>query len=404
MVSGGPDSLCLLHALVTLHDAPVGVVSVDHGLRPDAGQEVAAVRDIADSLGCPFTPIRLELAGGPGVQERARAARYAAVRAVAARDRWDVIAAGHTASDQAETVLMRMARGTGRTGALGMAPRSGDLVRPLLCVNGAETAAWCVAAGLSAAADPSNADQAYTRVRARALVEALEGLHPGAARHVAELAERLRDEDAILGEVSAAAWARCAAADGLEIAALRAEPEAMRRILVRRLLAAHGLGGDALAARAVHAVLAVADGAARAEIPGAAVAREAGRLVVVGPAAPPPAPVTLPVPGAVRFGSALIRGSRGAGAPPERDRVTIVPAGRLAVRGPRPGDRIALAGGGHARVGRILQADGVPARLRAKVPVVVVDEVPVWVAGHRASADALAGPGRPAVVLEVLPA
>ena len=167
MVSGGPDSLCLLHALVTLHDAPVGVVSVDHGLRPEAGQEVAAVRNIAGSLGCPFTPIRLELAGGPGVQERARAARYAAVRAVAARDRWDVIAAGHTASDQAETVLMRMARGTGRTGALGMAPRSGDLVRPLLCVNGAETAAWCVATGLSAAADPSNADQAYTRVRAR---------------------------------------------------------------------------------------------------------------------------------------------------------------------------------------------------------------------------------------------
>ncbi len=260
MVSGGPDSLCLLHALVTLHDAPVGVVSVDHGLRPDAGQEVAAVRAIADSLGCPFTPIRLQLAGGTGVQERARAARYAAVRDVAARDGWDVIAAGHTATDQAETVLMRMARGTGRTGALGMAARSGDLVRPLLCVSGAETAAWCADAGLSPAADPSNADPAYTRVRARGLVESLEGLHPGAAGHVAELAERLRDEDAILAEVSAAAWARCASGDGLEIAALVAEPEAMRRILVRRLLAAHGLGGDALAARAVRAVLGVADG------------------------------------------------------------------------------------------------------------------------------------------------
>jgi tRNA(Ile)-lysidine synthetase-like protein len=73
------------------------------------------------------------------------------------------------------------------------------------------------------------------------------------------------------------------------------------------------------------------------------------------------------------------------------------------VRGPRAGDRIALVGGGHARVGRILQADGVPARLRAQVPVVVVDDSPVWVAGHRASADALAGPGHPAVVLEVLP-
>ena len=84
--------------------------------------------------------------------------------------------------------------------------------------------------------------------------------------------------------------------------------------------------------------------------------------------------------------------------------MTIAPVGRIAVRGPRDGDRIALAGGGHARVGRILQAGGVPARLRAQVPVVVVDEVPVWVAGHRASSDALAGSGEPAVVLEVRPA
>jgi tRNA(Ile)-lysidine synthetase-like protein len=204
--------------------------------------------------------------------------------------------------------------------------------------------------------------------------------------------------------VAAAAWARCAAGDGLEITAVLSEPEAMRRILVRRLLAAHGLGGDALGARAVRAVLAVVDGAPRTEIPGATIAREAGRLAVVGPAAPPSAPVALEVPGAVRFGNVLIRGSRGEGAPPEPHRVTIGPGGRIEVRGPRDGDRIALAGGGHARVGRILQADGVPARLRAQVPVIVVDDIPVWVAGHRASAGALASPGEPAVVLEVLPA
>ena len=81
-----------------------------------------------------------------------------------------------------------------------------------------------------------------------------------------------------------------------------------------------------------------------------------------------------------------------------------MPAARIEVRGPRDGDRIALPGGGHARVGRILQQDGVPARLRTQVPVVVADEIPVWVAGHRVSAGALAGPGEPAVVLEVLPA
>jgi len=404
MVSGGADSLCLLHALVALHDAPVGVVSVDHGLRAEAGAEVASVAAIAAGLGCPFTAIRLEVDPGPGVQERARAARYHAVRELATAGGWDVIAAGHTASDQAETVLMRMARGTGRTGALGMAPRRGELVRPLLCVSSGDTAAWCARAGLAVVSDPSNADHAYTRVRARALLDALDGLHPGAAAHVAELAERLRDEDELLADLSAAAWERCAAGDGLAIAALAAEPEAMRRILVRRLLVRHGLGGDATSARAVRAVLAVAAGGARTQVPGATVAREAGRLVVVGPPEPPPEPVAFAVPGSVRFGSALIRARHGLGAPPERHRVTIAPVGRIAVRGPRDGDRIALAGGGHARVGRILQAGGVPARLRAQVPVVVVDEVPVWVAGHRASSDALAGSGEPAVVLEVRPA
>ena len=402
MVSGGADSLCLLHAMVACHAGPVGVVSIDHGLRPEARTEVDAVRAIAEGLGCPFTPVHLEIGHGSGLQERARAARYAAARGIAARDGWDVIAVGHTASDQAETVIMRMARGTGRTGALGMAARSGDLVRPLLCVDAAETAAWCAAAGLAPAADPSNRDPAYTRVRARGLMGALAGLHPGAVRHVAELADQLRDEDAVLAAATDAAWTRCRGGDGLDIRALAKEPDAMRRILVRRLLAGHGLGGDAVGAAAVRRVLAVADGTAGAQVSGATVVREGRRLIVVREAPPPPPQaVALAVPGAVRFGTSVIHGRVGEGAPAEPRRVTIPPAGRIEVRGPRDGDRIALPGGGHARVGRILQADGIPARLRAQVPVVVADDIPVWVAGHRASAGALAGPGEPAVVLEV---
>jgi tRNA(Ile)-lysidine synthetase-like protein len=282
-----------------------------------------------------------------------------------------------------------------------MAARSGDLVRPLLCVDAAETAAWCAAAGLAPAADPSNRDPAYTRVRARGLMGALAGLHPGAVRHVAELADQLRDEDAVLAAATDAAWTRCRGGDGLDIRALAKEPDAMRRILVRRLLAGHGLGGDAVGAAAVRRVLAVADGTAGAQVSGATVVREGRRLIVVGEAPPPPQAVALAVPGAVRFGTSVIHGRVGEGAPAEPRRVTIPPAGRIEVRGPRDGDRIALPGGGHARVGRILQADGIPARLRAQVPVVVADDIPVWVAGHRASAGALAGPGEPAVVLEV---
>jgi tRNA(Ile)-lysidine synthase len=404
MVSGGPDSVCMMHALAALHDGPVGVLTVDHGLRPDAADEVRHVALLAARLGLPCRSVQLGLVRGAAVQARARAARYGAARAVAAADGWDVIAVGHTASDQAETVLMRLARGAGRTGALGMAPRRGNLIRPLLGVTADETAAWCDRSGIAVAMDPSNEDPAFTRVRARALMTAFSDLHPGAERHVAAFADLLRDEHAIIGPAVDAAWERCARGSGLDIRALRDEPPALQRLVVRRLCTEAGLGGDGLNAAAVARILDVGAGVPRTEVPGGAIVAEAGRLVVLTVTPSPPAPERLAVPGVVRFGDATIRGRHGIGAPPTPDRVTIPPGGVIEVRGPHDGDRIALPGGGHARVGRILQSDGVPARLRPRVPVVVVDQVPVWVAGHRASAGALAEPGAPAVVLEVVPA
>jgi tRNA(Ile)-lysidine synthase len=404
MFSGGPDSLCLLHALAEARPGAVGVVTFDHGLRPEAAAETRAVAAIAASLGVPCTTMRLALDAGPGIQERARTARYAAARDLAAREGWDVIATGHTASDQAETVVMRIARGTGRAGALGMAPRAGDLVRPLLGVTADETAAWCAGAGLDAAADPSNRDRAYTRVRARGLVAGLEDLHPGAGRNIVRFADLLRDEQSVLEEVVAAAWGRCARDGGLVVAALSREPLAVRRLLVRYLLASAGIAGAAVGAATLDGVLATMAGAPRRDIPAGAAVRAGGVLHVL--AATPPAPdgASLPVPGRVRFGDVEVWSRAGAAEAPERWRVAIPPGADIAVRGPRAGDRIALPGGGHARVGRILRSDGVPAPLRTRVPVIVVDEVPVWVAGHRVAAGALAVPGEPAIVLEVVPA
>ena len=404
MVSGGADSLCLLHALAAAHPGPIGVVTVDHGLRPAAAEEATAVRELALGLGLDCTLVRLALAPGPGIQERARAARYAAVRQLATRDGWDVIATGHTASDQAETVLMRLARGAGRTGALGMAPRSGDLVRPLLVVTAVETADWCLAAGLEPADDPSNRDAAYTRVRARGLVSGFAALHPGAERNLARFADLLRDEHEVLRRVADDAWRRCARCGGLAVDRLAAEPVALRRLVVRRLLGEAGIGGDDVGARTVDAVLAVVTGPARAELPGGVAVRTGGILRAIAEIPPPPAPCELAVPGRVRFGDLVVTARDGVGASPAPDRVAVVPGRRITVRGTLPGDRIALTGGGHARVGRILQSDGVPAPLRGRVPVVVADEVPIWVAGHRVAAHALAAPGAPAVVLEVVPA
>jgi tRNA(Ile)-lysidine synthase len=409
MVSGGADSTCLMHVLAALHDGPVGVLVVDHGLRPESADEAEAALAAARGLGLAAHLDTIALAPGAGVQERAREARLASARRVAARKGYLRIATGHTASDQAETVLFRLARGTGRTGALAMAPRSGELIRPLLCVTGAETRAWCRARGLAVAEDPTNRDPAYARARVReGLAPALAAVHPRAEANVAAFAERLRDEAELLGPLVDAAWARAAAGDGLSGAALAAEPPAMRRLLVRRLGAEAGLPAGALAAEPLERALALLEGppGAAADLAGGWIAAlEGGALVLARAGAGRPAePVALGVPGRARFGPHAVRTSRGPAVAPAPGRVSVLPGGPLSLRAPRPGDRLALPDGGHAAVGRLLAGAGVPARLRGEVPVVATPDRVVWVAGHRASHDLLAPPGAPAVLLELVPA
>ena len=406
MVSGGADSTCLMHLLAGLHDGRVGVLAVDHGLRPGSRDEARAALDAAAALGLAGHLETLALAPGPGVQERARDARLAAAHRVAEGEGYARIATGHTASDQAETVLFRLARGTGRTGALGMAPRRGPLVRPLLCATGAETRAWCAERGIAVVRDPSNEDPAHARARVRGgLVPALAAVHPGAERHVAAFADLLRDEGQLLAPLVDAAWERAWDGRGLRADALAAEPVAMRRLLMRRLLAGAGAGGEAMGARTLARALALLEGGSRAELPGGgSVALERGRLVAAGPAPPVPGAVALEVPGRAVFGALAVRASEGEGCAPGPRRVAVRAGGALAVRPPRPGDRLPLPGGGRRAVGRLLADAGVPARLRPGVPVVATPERVVWVAGHRAADDLLAPPGSPAVLLELEPA
>jgi tRNA(Ile)-lysidine synthetase-like protein len=110
------------------------------------------------------------------------------------------------------------------------------------------------------------------------------------------------------------------------------------------------------------------------------------------------------VPGRAALGAVVVRATEGRGAAPEPGRVAVLPAGPLTLRAARPGDRLALAGGGRRAVGRLLADAGVPPPLRERAPVVAAGERVVWVAGHRAAADLLAPPGAPAVVLELEPA
>jgi tRNA(Ile)-lysidine synthase len=402
MVSGGADSTCLLHVLAEIHGRGLGVLAVDHGLRPEAAAEAEAVARASEALGCSAHVVRLGLEPGPALQERARGARLAAARQLAADLGYAAVATGHTASDQAETVLFRLARGTGRTGALGMAPRDGDLIRPLLGLTRDETRGWCTARGIAFVDDPSNADRAFARARVRHdLVPALAGVHPGAERHVAAFADRLRDEAILIEELVDRAWERCATAEGLVVEALIAEAPALRPLIVRRLMDRAGLPGEARAGDAVGRVIAAAAEGRRTEVPGGVAFVERGTLVVEAPAPPPPPSATLRVPGVAWFGPVRVRADRGVAGAPRADRVAVAADDPLVVRPPAAGDRLALPGGGHQAVGRLLAAAGVPARRRPYVPVVASGDAVVWVAGHRADAGRLAPAGAPATILSI---
>ena len=211
-VSGGPDST----ALLTLAARWAGqqkkrrpkllAITIDHGLRPQAAAEAAAVKRLARRLGVPHRTLRWRgKKPESGLQEAARIARYRLLAQAAARAGYGHVMTAHTLDDQAETVLFRLARGSGLTGLAGMAtasplPVGGSeifLLRPLLHVAKSRLIATLEAAGISYAEDPSNSDPRFTRARLRALMPALahEGLD---ARGLARLAMRMRRAEATI--------------------------------------------------------------------------------------------------------------------------------------------------------------------------------------------------------------
>ena len=194
--SGGPDSSALLDALARL--APprgwrLSVAHVDHGIRSGSAAESDCVSQLAAARGLPFRALRVEVAAGASLQDRARAARHAVLRAEAARVGAAAIALGHTADDQAETVLMRALSGASPAGLLAMAERERGLVRPLLRIWREATIAYCAALGIEPLDDPSNADPRFLRSRVRhEVIPAIEAVFPGARRRLVVLAERQR--------------------------------------------------------------------------------------------------------------------------------------------------------------------------------------------------------------------
>jgi tRNA(Ile)-lysidine synthetase-like protein len=317
-VSGGADSLALLHALRTLA-GPRGwrlaVVTVDHGLRPGSAADAAFVADHAKALGLEarvetLAPADLARHRAAGQEGAARAARYQALWRAAGELGCGWLAAGHTLDDQAETVLLQLLRGAGPDGLAGMTVRGGRLLRPLLGVRRAETRACCAAVGVRWREDPTNQEPGPLRNRVRQrLLPLLEELRPGAAAALARTAGLAADERAWLDPVVAAALTAAAtpaeppgvepAAGGappagalaLDAAALAGLPVALARRVVRA--AARQAGADPPDADGTDRILALAaDPRAAGARPGAETAWPGGRAWREGPAVLLAAPAT----------------------------------------------------------------------------------------------------------------
>jgi tRNA(Ile)-lysidine synthase len=251
-VSGGADSLALAAAVAWVGpklSLQVGAVTVDHGLQAGSGERADAVaRQCADvGLARVFTVAATVTDRGDGPEAAARRARYDVMAAVASREGASAVLTGHTLDDQAETVLLGLARGSGARSLAGMPPSTDIhgalLLRPFLGTRRTTTAAACAALGLEPWEDPHNADVRFTRTRVRheALPVLEQALGPGVAEALARTADLLRaDADAL------DALADAAAADDLAVAELAGLPHAVRTRVLRRAAIAAGASGSAL--------------------------------------------------------------------------------------------------------------------------------------------------------------
>jgi tRNA(Ile)-lysidine synthase len=342
-LSGGPDSTALLAALAALRDrgelAALTALHVDHGLR-DGSEDAACAAAACAALGVPLRSVKVVV--GPGnLQASARRARYAALEAEADRVGATRIATGHTRTDQAETVLLRLLRGAGARGLAAIPPRRGRVVRPLIDRARAEGLAFLAELGLAWRDDPTNATPRFARNRLRlALWPAVLALAPAAERALARAADLARDDERALSRL---ARERAGSGEDVDAAALGRAPVAVRRRVVRRLWRAAGGEAAALEAGHVEAVLALVRRGrpGRVALPGGleGVFRY-GRLGVERPpagAAPFP-PVEVPGPGRYEVASRGLHVEVGAA------RTAEVPW-PLALRTRRPGDRFRPSGG-----------------------------------------------------------
>lgn len=453
-VSGGPDSLCLLHLLLRLREEyrlQLHVAHLHHGARgEDADADAAFVADLAREWGLPATLAREDVPALArthklAFEEAARRVRYAFLAHVAGRVGAAKVAVGHNADDQAETVLMHFLRGAGLAGLRGMRPatplseyrllpqtgrfplpeRLPVLIRPLLGVPRAEIEAYCAEHGLTPRFDRSNLDTTFFRNRLRhELLPLLETYNPNIRRRLCHTAEVVAADYELLTQMRDWAWERVVRAETeravvLDRAEWEAQPLSLQRALIRE--AAYRLRPSLRDVDFVHveaAVQVAREGAtgARATLPGGLALTVGYDTLTVadadyeppfsGPTLPPgtEVPVTLPgrtpLPGGEWvLDAALLETWSPAEVTGNPDRWTAyLDAERVqapVLRTRRPGDRFRPQGlGGHAPplTDWMINAR-VPRAVRDSLPLLVsADGEILWVCGWRVSETATVGP------------
>jgi tRNA(Ile)-lysidine synthase len=380
LVSGGPDSVALLRAILDLGGQPT-VLHVDHGLRGgESKADADFVLTLCEKLGVRCEVRTLNLGEAANLQERARDARYRLAREVAGRT--GVVATGHTADDVAETMLLNLSRGAGLRGLASIPPSRDGLVRPLIDRTRPEVLAYLSSLDQPYRTDPTNLYGKYARNRVRLeVLPVLEELHPGAAANLARAASLAREDLEALEGLADAALETRGAEVVLTRRALHALPPALRRHAVRRAYDRVLPGAPPPESRHVEAVLALAEagpGTRTLSLPGGALAvgRGGDEISVYVPEEVPSGEEPLQE-GPVAFGgwTFLVEvvgwyDRRDAGRPGV---AYLDPGGGpYRVRAAREGDMIRPLGlGGRKKVFRAMMDRKVPADLRRRTPVVV---------------------------------
>ncbi|MGC9318306.1 MAG: tRNA lysidine(34) synthetase TilS [Armatimonadota bacterium] len=413
-VSGGQDSVALLHVLVSLEAVPkVAAVHVHHGLRGgEADADAAVVEALCEQLGVRCFVVRRDVEAeaeqaGVGIELAGRRARYEEYERVADENGFDRIATGHTGTDRAETLLLNLFRGAGLRGMRSIPPQRGRIVRPLIRASRDQTGRYCRRHSLPIRTDRSNLDPDYARRNAvrHHLMPLIEERFPGADEALMRACEAVEEELAWT-ESLLEGWLEDAIVErdddtlALDAAAVsRLHPGAAHRLLRLALESVRGNLSEVSREQTerVGALTEAGTGSAVVLPGGWEVRREYGCLVVAPSgeeAERPCGGVELPVPGTARLAACgvQVRAERRV-APDDYaadDPWTAWIAGSaaapgLVVRSTQPGDRfVPLGMNGSRKLQDFFVDEKVPRRLRAHVPVVAnPDGRILWVVGHR---------------------